>query len=275
LWHLTFYLALLPLSLVMPPSPPGNPATNDRTIRKEPAYRTNAPKYGLLVFGPQGKDRVWLVLDGNTLYVDRNGNGDLTEPSKKVVAENRPGHDAEEDGYSFDVGELTVSGRTHKGLSVSFVPLKRYAKGSAGERPDVKATLVKDPTAVAVTLSVYVEVPGIQGGGVGGRVSFLAGPIDLNGVLQFANRPAQAPAVRLGGPLEVTFSAERPTVRVGREGEFVLVVGTPGIGPGTFATVGYDGTIPEGAKPVAEISCSVAKAGAPPVKQKFEIAGRC
>ena len=55
----------------------------DRTIVKEPAYE-GKPKYCLLVFGPEAKTRVWLVLDGDVLYVDRNGNGDLTEPKEKV-----------------------------------------------------------------------------------------------------------------------------------------------------------------------------------------------
>src|SRR5579871_5179529 len=68
----------------------------DRTIRKEPAYRSKAPQYCLLVFGPEAKTRVWLVLDldsepweenaaGNSLYVDRNGSGDLTEPGNRVA----------------------------------------------------------------------------------------------------------------------------------------------------------------------------------------------
>jgi hypothetical protein len=42
----------------------------DRTIVKEPSYKSK-PKYCLLVFGPEAKTRVWLVQDGDTLYVDR------------------------------------------------------------------------------------------------------------------------------------------------------------------------------------------------------------
>jgi hypothetical protein len=57
----------------------------DRTLAKEPVYK-NKPKYCLLVFGPEAKTRVWLVLDGDTLYVDRNGNGDLTEDGERVEA---------------------------------------------------------------------------------------------------------------------------------------------------------------------------------------------
>jgi hypothetical protein len=56
----------------------------DRGIAKEPTYQSKAPKYCLLVFGPEAKTRVWLVLDDKVLYVDRNANGDLTEAGKAV-----------------------------------------------------------------------------------------------------------------------------------------------------------------------------------------------
>src|SRR5205823_2111017 len=44
----------------------------DRTIAKEPAYQSKAPKYCLVLFGLEGKTRVWFVHHGDTLYVDRN-----------------------------------------------------------------------------------------------------------------------------------------------------------------------------------------------------------
>jgi hypothetical protein len=49
----------------------------DRTIKKEPAYK-GKPKYGLLVFGSEAKHKLWIVLDGTDLYVDKNGDGVLT-----------------------------------------------------------------------------------------------------------------------------------------------------------------------------------------------------
>src|SRR5882724_5540093 len=97
------------------------------TLRKEPAYQTKTPKYGLLVFGPEAADRVWLVHDGDTLYVDRNGNGDLTEPGEKIKAKADKSRDHAEFGYTFEVGDLSVGGKVHKGLSVSFPPLALYA----------------------------------------------------------------------------------------------------------------------------------------------------
>src|SRR5438045_5964676 len=77
----------------------------ERTIAKEPAYQTKSPKYCLLVFGPDAKDRAWLVQDGDTLYVDRNGNGDLTENGKQVKLKQQG------DGFrTFEAGDLTIAG---------------------------------------------------------------------------------------------------------------------------------------------------------------------
>src|SRR5262249_47121195 len=86
----------------------------ERKIAKEPAYQTKSPKYCLLVFGLDAKTRVWLVQDGDTLYVDRNGNGDLTEEGKRFKVKQSA------DSYrSFEVGDITIDGLTHTGLSVT------------------------------------------------------------------------------------------------------------------------------------------------------------
>lgn len=49
----------------------------DRRIAKEPPYHS-LPKYALLLFGKEAAFRIWVVLDGQTLYLDRNADGDLT-----------------------------------------------------------------------------------------------------------------------------------------------------------------------------------------------------
>src|SRR5262249_40201765 len=90
----------------------------DRTIKKEPAYQTK-PTYCLLVFGPKARDRVWLVLDGDILYVDRNGNGDLTEEGESIKAaalspRNELGHRER----SIEVSDISVAGLTHRGLLI-------------------------------------------------------------------------------------------------------------------------------------------------------------
>jgi hypothetical protein len=53
-------------------------------IVKEPTY-TATPSYALLVFGEDVKHQSWLVMDGErTLYLDRNGDGDLTGPDEQI-----------------------------------------------------------------------------------------------------------------------------------------------------------------------------------------------
>src|SRR4051794_21401298 len=46
------------------------PPAKDRVIAKEPVYDTKDPKYCQLVFGPEAKHAVWLVIDGDHLFVD-------------------------------------------------------------------------------------------------------------------------------------------------------------------------------------------------------------
>lgn len=56
-------------------------------IRKEPAYKA-AVQYCLLLLGRDAKTRLWLASDGSTLYVDKNGNGDLTESGESIPFKN-------------------------------------------------------------------------------------------------------------------------------------------------------------------------------------------
>src|SRR6516225_2443750 len=100
--------------LIAPLAQAADLAKIERKIAKEPAYQTATPKYCLLVFGLDAKTRVWLVQDGDTLYVDRNGDGDLTEEGKRVRIQHQS------DSYrSFEIGDLTLGGLMHTGLSVT------------------------------------------------------------------------------------------------------------------------------------------------------------
>ncbi len=58
----------------------------DRSVPTEPDYKSK-PQYCLLLLGPEAKTRIWLVLDGDTLYVDRNGRGSWIEADKKRDAD--------------------------------------------------------------------------------------------------------------------------------------------------------------------------------------------
>jgi hypothetical protein len=241
----------------------------ERRIAREPKYSAT-PRYVLLVFGPEGRDRVWLVKDGDTLYVDRNGDGDLTGAGEKVIA--KKGGSSEEEVRNFAAGDLSVGGKKYVNLRVNVMPLKRMMFDEYAKRPDMQAALKADPQASTLALAVEMEAPHLK---AKGRVTVIAGPIDLNGPLVPARKPADAPIIHLGGPLSVTFYASRPTMRRNRSTDFVLVVGTPGRGPGTFAMIGYDDTIPATAHPTAEIVFPPEKSGGSPVKKRFEFKERC
>jgi hypothetical protein len=235
----------------------------DRTISKEPKY-AGKPAYALLVFGPDAKHRVWLVRDGDTLHVDKNGNGDLTDASE-AIKKTAPKKGREDDPSAvFDIGDITAGGKTHKALFVYASPLSEYANGDAGKLPAVKAALEKDKNTQVFSVRCEVDTPGVKGGGTAGRLDMSAGWLDLN-----------APVVHFGGPLEISFFGEVPKMRVGRGSEFVLVVGTPGVGPGTFAMLGYEDCIPKDAYPKAEITFAPKKPGDAPVKELYEIKERC
>ncbi|HQR41041.1 MAG TPA: hypothetical protein PLX97_00125, partial [Gemmatales bacterium] len=79
-------------------------ASLNRKITKEPAYR-HMPEYGLLVFGLQLEKKLWMVRDGDTLYIDRSGTGDLTVPDAKVTANLKASAPTEFE-YLFEIGKL-------------------------------------------------------------------------------------------------------------------------------------------------------------------------
>ncbi|MBW3542703.1 MAG: hypothetical protein KY476_20760 [Planctomycetes bacterium] len=60
----------------------------ERRILKEPSYESK-PQYGLLVFGPRAKTRVWVALDEHALYVDRNSDLELSAESERVALDQK------------------------------------------------------------------------------------------------------------------------------------------------------------------------------------------
>ncbi len=237
----------------------------ERKIAKEPAYQSK-PKYCLLVLGPEARTRVWLVQDGDTLYVDRNGNGDLTEPDEKVMAEKRKDPDPDDRNYSFAAGELHEGGKRHLNLSVLIGDLNRALA-------EAKAVLERDPKAKDYRVGLEVERPGHQGLGAGGRLVQGAGS-DAHGLLQFADRPQDAPIIHFGGPW--TMGLWRPTTLwLDRANNMDLIFGTPGLGAGGFAYVGYEGVVPDHLAPSVEIAFPPRDPGGKPVIASYDSTDRC
>jgi hypothetical protein len=260
-------LALL-LSLPQSPARAAELGSVPRTIASEPAYRTGAPRYCLLVFGPEAATRVWLVQDGERLFVDRNGNGDLTEAGEEVAA--GEGSDPDDGVYQFKADSIEDRGQLHKDLTVELVRLDHLARSD----PEIGALLARDPQRRFYIIGLDVDLPGRAGAGVGGRVRHLVLCRDAHGVLSFSSTPAEAPIVHFGGPWEITLY-EPARLTLDRQVELMLGVGTPGLGPGTTAFVAYEKLIPPDAHPVVELTLPAREADQRAITQRLELKERC
>ena len=218
----------------------------ERRIVGEPAYRSK-PKYCLLALGPEAKTRIWLVQDGDTLYVDRNGNGDLTETNEKVTA--RRDENDEDGAYIFKAGHLPDGDRLHKELTLH-INRRGYSLG------------------------LDVEMRGFRGNGIGGRVHQSTSFQDITGVLQFAERPKDAPIVHFGGPFQITLFGSHQLM-VDRENDVGVGVTTRGLGPGTFVWTDYENVIPTDRFPTLDLVYPPKHPGDRPLREHYELKKRC
>jgi hypothetical protein len=221
--------------------------TIDRNIKKEPTYR-GKPKYCLLVFGPEAKTKVWLVVDDDNLYVDRNGDGNLTERGERVPMPKfgKSDHPFFTEQREVKAGDIPNGALTHTGLEFTQVHLRKDVSPTTAEERDFLRLAANGDGFCAVSLSV--ERPT-------GRVTQVAA-IDARGFLQFADHAKDAPVVHFGGPLQMELLAQQKLVRGDEPGQLQSCIGTPGIGHGSFATVVYTtqpGMVPRDVHPVADI----------------------
>src|SRR5262249_45111199 len=135
----------------------------DRAIAKEPAYKSK-PTYCLLVFGPEAKNRVWIVLDGDVVYVDRNGNGDLTDEGERLKEE-RPAPQ-----QRFPTVSLSLPGEKGRQIHLQLTVHHVRFEGEAEEGPHPDVTIRID----GKEWRTYCE--------------------------QFTNRPQEAPILHFDGP---------------------------------------------------------------------------
>jgi hypothetical protein len=222
---------------------------------KEPMYQTKAPRYGLLAFGPEAKFRVWVVIDGDTVYVDRNGNGDLTEPGEKLTW-SKP-RQSSQPYYSQEswIQAITLNDgkRKHEVSLTRYRVRADFAPKSPWEQ-QLKELAGQDPTAEVIDIHASVELHGLPGGKIAfsGRISQYAGT-DAAGSLHFAARPQDAPVVHFGGPWQMSLQVKQSLAAGDKADDLMTMVGTPGRGPGSFASVGFSGLIGDEVYPVAHL----------------------
>ncbi|HKB05689.1 MAG TPA: hypothetical protein VKD90_25945 [Gemmataceae bacterium] len=278
--------ALLAL-LVAAPALAADLTKIDRSLKKEPVYQSKSPKYGLLVFGPKAETRVWLVLDlgepwdndsaKNTLYVDRNGDGDLTGPDERVVC-------------TLKKQELIASFSPEPSVTYSPVFDVGDIVEHDGKTRHTKLTVRVD-SYIQRYRPVFLEV------NVAGRGEQFAG----GQLLAFADRPQDAPAIHFGGPLTLRLSMETGILHVpinyddkpepgwydkhppkyeerslvrGEARMLVAQIGTPGLGRGTFAALSA-GVPPAGLHPAAAIEFPPADPKEKSVRVSARLDSRC
>ncbi len=237
----------------------------DRTINKEPSYQ-GKPKYCLLVFGPEARTRVWLAQDDEAVYVDRNGNGDLTEAGERVLAKQSQGG-----MRSFDLGEVRDGDLTHKELSVMQFAVTQEQVGDPAE---FKRIASQGPGQWTWWVRVDAERPAGLKDGLPQRVKYVANGDGL-GYLLFADRPQDAPVIHFNGPWTLGLQDVKQRLEIGQKSNLQIGVGTPGVGPGTFSFVLYPGLIPNSAYPAAEIVFPPRSPGETPPKERFTLKSRC
>lgn len=218
---------------------------------KEPKY-SNPPQYLLLTFGMKADAKIWLALDGDRLYVDRNGDGDLTQKGELVEGTKKNSR------LTFVIGELREKDRVHKDVEVAlYTPHDGSGLGRFLAWRELKK---KDPGARMVSVQAQIDRSGLPGFSeptdkTAKRTWSQGADNDYFGCLQFAATPKDASIVHFNGPL--TIGLQMPYLDdgmlvAGAMSEIETGVGCRGRGPGSFAFIYYT-PVPKTAHPTVEI----------------------
>jgi hypothetical protein len=214
----------------------------DRTIKKEPAYH-KAPEYGLLLFGPQARLRVWVVLDGDTLYLDRNGDGDLTGPGQRFANY----------GECKDVELADPDGRTRYLIT----GVSAYSDGKPPRRHLDVSVDVKGPLAYRQYCDLELR-PGPKEAALAHfHGPLTAGPRTINW------RVPPALALKAG---------DKPV-------DLPALVGTMSAAHGCWVVVrttsGDKCNFPDGVRPAVDVEFPPREPGGPPVRRRYELDKFC
>jgi hypothetical protein len=259
-------LAAATVLLLAPRAQATDLAKIERKIAKEPAYQTKAPKYCLLVFGLDAKTRVWLVQDGDTLYVDRHGNGDLTGEGNRVKIKQQ------DDRFrSFEAGDITADGLTHTGLSVMQMKVTAESVGNDQQWQRVQKS---GPEPWTWWVRITAERGDDDNRDLPRKLAYVING-DGAGMLLFADRPEDAPIIHLNGPITLGLQDYKQRLIAGDETMLQIGVGPQGLGPGTFAFLLYPNTIPSDAYPEAEVTYPAKAPGQESIKRKYTLKERC
>jgi hypothetical protein len=232
--------AILAMLLAIPSALADDLAKIDRTIGKQPTYTTKHPKYCLVVPDPAAKTRIWLVLDGEALYVDRNGNGDLTDDGGKI------------EPHPVFLTGLRVPGQKE--------PRSLRYECDAGQDWQISVLTIDGN---------YVQVD-VKDKRRGRDFSCSS---DAEGPLQFADTPGKAPIICCS-PLAIRLSGAASLPRGDKPANLMINIGAKGFGAGTSGSINVSG-VPAGKHPVAEIEFPDRNQPGQTIKLKVVLDQRC
>jgi hypothetical protein len=241
---------LIVLVTVLTPATAADLSKIERTIRKEPEYKTK-PRYGLLVFGPEAKTRVWIVQDGETLYVDRNADGDLTGKDERFTLDS-PHQNFRGFGY---VKDCKIEVRDPDGQT-------RYLITGIGINPESDKSAERH-------LMANVDIKG--------RVSYRQ-YCDA----KMDGKPDKAPIAHFHGPLTIgartinwKLTPELFRLPIGDSpGDIYAVAGTMDAERGCWVVVRSE-DLPKDLHPVVEVEFLAKQSGEAPIKERYRLKERC
>ena len=267
-----FVHVLLAFGLLAVPTSAADLTKIERKLVKEPAYGSK-PLYCLLVFGPEAKTRAWLVLDGDTLYIDRHADCDLTHPDNRLtvqrVMQDGPNFMSSETKMFLDVippgkadgqNAPTLKGSTrYARLWVSRAIPREKATPRSEEEKEYLERLRHHHTTVLLRID---------------------GKYNQMGWACFSEQPGSAPILHFDGPLTLGFGRNfgpfrQPALTRGPDPQELMVcLETPGLGKGAMVTMD-NRFAPADVHPVADIEFPGKQPGDKPIKSRVVLKERC
>jgi hypothetical protein len=266
-------LTLLSLLVLTAAALPADLSILDRTVRKEPTYPA-PPEYCLLVFGPSARERLWLVVAGDSVYFDHNGNGDLTDPAKKqMLGPYRPGEQHLSRSRRINLGDIEIGTLKHKDLVLIQSELRTDFMPEVFLQQALKPFMPTKPGIKVYSIVLEVEMHLVPPGGVpvSGRFTMSAG-IDDRGFLTFASRAGEAPIVGFDSDFGMGLYG-KAALEAGKETSIAAMVGRRGVGSGTLASLPC-AIISDQVYPIAVLEFPSTR-GSAPLRVSVPLSDRC
>ena len=210
-----------------------------RTLVKEPEYAAS-PRYALLVFGEECETKVWMVMDGDALYVDQNANGDLTDDGPPIAQTGVRKLATSHWDCDYDLGRIApVEGPPHTAFQLS-----RWNYGDEADKYGLSIT-------------------------VNGQHPMYAGWFGSF----WGASPEEASLVHFAGPLELRMLRYKDFVLDSGVRRLSVAFMKRGLGDGSDSRLSID-ALPESVVPVVRIDWPVPE-GADPLRTSHQLADRC